>query len=77
MKSHPNCDDCATRLLNSKGYLWNGTPITHLPDSNQLLSRKERSLRRQEANHNQKINGAFVSLEELSPDAKIFIPAFV
>jgi hypothetical protein len=29
-----------------------------------------------EINHNQRLIGSFVSLEELRPDAKVFIPGF-
>jgi hypothetical protein len=72
-----NCADCATRLLNNAGFLWNGTPIT--PNSHHRLpkeERREQNLRRMEINHNQRLIGSFVSLEELRPDAKVFIPGF-
>ncbi len=75
-KQCPHHADCATRLLNNAGFLWNGTPIT---DPHHRLPRKERrkqNLRRMEINHNQRLIGSFVSLEELSPDAKVFIPEF-
>ncbi len=73
----PHCADCATRLLNKAGFLWNGTPIT--PDPHRRLPRKERrkqNLRRREINRNQRFLSSFVSLEELRPDAKVFIPGF-
>ena len=72
-----NCADCATRLLNNAGFLWNGTPIT--PNLKHRLPKEERkkqNLLRMEINHNQRLIGSFVSLDELAPDAKVFIPGF-
>ncbi len=66
--------DCATRLLNNAGFLWNGTPITNPHHRLPREERRKKNLLRMEINHNQRFIASFVSLEELPPDAKIFIP---
>ena len=74
LKQCSRCTDCATGLLNRAGFLWNGTPIRDICGRVPKSKRQEQNRRRMEINHNQRLIGSFVSLEELPPDAKIFIP---
>ncbi len=70
----PNCNDCATRLLNKAGYLWNGTFIPDSLNPRRRLRRTETNSIRREINRNQRFSNGFVSLDELDPGAKIFVP---